>query len=390
MAVGVVGGATGAAYLAILQVLELVLAPDGRSPALIIATLLGTGIAVGLVVRWLGEPGDVELLVDNIHLSGGHRDVRALRSLLPTSLLGIAAGGTLGPEAPLVQMGGTVATVIGLRAEHDEGQLRVLSITGMAAAFTVLFGAPLGSAVFALEILHRRGLEYYEALLPALAGALIGFAVYLGLEGVGFGPVFELPDIQVGTTSDLGWAILAAAAGALIAATFTILVRAGRTLLAGLPAWSRPALGGLAVGLLSLWSFGALTFGEGQIARLAAPGITVAALLAALATKLLASTVCLSTGWKGGFIIPLFFMGAAAGLALHLALPGVDPTMLMAACMVAANVGVTKTPLGSTLVVTEMAGIHLLPTTTLAAVVAMLLTSEVHLIATQRTRTEIP
>ena len=64
--------------------------------------------------------------------------------------------------------------------------------------------------------------------------------------------------------------------------------------------------------------------------------------------------------------------------------------MLMAACMVAANTGVTKTPLGSTLVVTEMAGIHLLPTTTLAAVVAVVLTSEVHLIASQRARTHTP
>ena len=55
--------------------------------------------------------------------------------------------------------------------------------------------------------------------------------------------------------------------------------------------------------------------------------------------------------------------------------------------LAAANVGVTKTPIGSTLVVTEMAGVHLLPTTLLAAVVALFLTSEVSLIHTQRERT---
>ncbi len=387
VAVGIAGGAIGAVYLGSLHGLELLLAPPGHSRTLVVVLLIGAGLAIGGLVHWLGDTGDVELLVDNIHVSGGNRDVRALRSLLPTSLIGIAAGGALGPEAPLVQTGGTVATLIGLRGNRDQEELRVLSITGMAAAFTVLFGAPLGSAIFALEILHRRGLEYYEALMPALAGALIGFGVYLGLQGVGFGPVFELPDARVGTTSDLGWAVLAAVAGALIAASFARLVTVSRRLVAQIPVWLRPASGGLVVGILSLWSFGALTFGEGQIFRLVAPGITVAALLAALVSKLLASAVCLSTGWRGGFIIPLFFMGAAAGLVLHAALPGVDPTMLMAACMVAANVGVTKTPLGSTLVVTEMAGIHLLPTTTLAAVVAMLLTSEVNLITSQRTRT---
>jgi H+/Cl- antiporter ClcA len=64
----------------------------------------------------------------------------------------------------------------------------------------------------------------------------------------------------------------------------------------------------------------------------------------------------------------------------------------MAACMVATNVGVTKTPLGSTLVVAKMAGLQLLPSTTLAALGALLLTSPVNLIASQRQRsaTEVP
>ena len=62
--------------------------------------------------------------------------------------------------------------------------------TVQAAGFTVLFGAPLGSAFFALEILHRRGLQYYEALVPAIVGSLCGYGVYLGLSGLGVGPVW--------------------------------------------------------------------------------------------------------------------------------------------------------------------------------------------------------
>ncbi len=391
IAVGVAGGAVGAAYVAALRTLGRVIGPDGHSSRIVIATLVATGFAIAWLIRMLGDPGDVELLVDNIHVSGGHSDVRALRSLIPVSLLGIAAGGALGPEAPLVQTAGTIGTAIGNRTDpHDAHQLRILTITGMAAAFTVLFGAPLGSAIFALEILHRRGLEYYEALMPALAGSLIGFVVYLGLDGAGFGPVFDLPDATVGSATDLGWAALAAVAGAAIAIAFTVLVRTTRRAAVHLPTLLRPAVGGLVVGLLSLWSVAALTFGEGQITDLVAPGVTVAALVAAVVCKLVASSVCVSTGWRGGFIIPLFFAGAAGGLLLHHALPGVDATMLMAACMVAANTGVTKTPLGSTLVVTEMAGLHLLPTTTLAAVVAVVLTSDIHLISSQRARTHTP
>lgn len=386
--VGVIGGVVGAAYVAVLRGLEDLIGPEGHTHAVVVAVLVATGMVVALLIRWLGDPGDVELLVDNIHVSGGNADTRALRALIPVSLLGIAAGGALGPEAPLVQTAGTAGTVVGKWSRRDPEQVRILTITGMAAAFTVLFGAPLGSAVFALEILHRRGLEYYEALMPALGGALIGFAVYLGLDGSGFGPVFDFPESAATKATDLGWSVVAAVCGAAIAVAFTVAVRVIRLVVVRAPVLLRPAIGGAVVGLLSLWSFGALTFGEAQIDGLADLG--VAALVAALVCKLVASAACASSGWRGGFIIPLFFCGAAAGLLLHHALPEVDATMLMAACMVAANTGVTKTPLGSTLVVTEMAGIHLLPTTTLAAVVAVVLTSEIHLISSQRARTHTP
>ncbi len=92
-----------------------------------------------------------------------------------------------------------------------------------------------------------------------------------------------------------------------------------------------------------------------------------------------------SAGWRGGFIIPMFFLGAALGSAAHAAL-GVDRVVAMAALMAAINVGVTKTPFGSTLVVAEMAGLRLLPPVLLASLVSLALTSRVSMIDTQRER----
>jgi H+/Cl- antiporter ClcA len=106
----------------------------------------------------------------------------------------------------------------------------------------------------------------------------------------------------------------------------------------------------------------------------------------AIVAKLCGTAITLASGWRGGFIIPLFFVGAAAGRLAHLAVPGTNEVMLTAAFMVAVTTGVTKTPLGSTLVVTEMAGLQLLPTTLIAAMVALLVTSEVSLIHTQAER----
>lgn len=384
--VGLAGGLVGAAYVSGLHLLEAVVGHEHHDGLAQVLVLTAVGAVIGLLIKALGDPGDVELLVDNIHVDGGSRDARALRSLLPASLLGIAAGSALGPEAPLVQTGGVVGTKAAQWRHLDREQTRVLAISGMASAFAVLFGAPLGSAIFALEILHRRGLEYYEALLPALGGAFVGFAVFTALEGVGYEPLITLPSAVDISNVDLVWGALAAVVGAGLAVAFTVCVSALRRLAVRIPGVARPAVGGLVLGLLSLWSFAALTFGEAQISFIAAAELPVSTLAAAVVAKLVASAVCLTTGWRGGFIIPLFFAGAAAGQLLHHLIPSADPTVLMAACMVATNVGVTKTPVGSTLVIAKMAGLQLLPSTTLAAIGSMLLTSNVGLISSQRRR----
>ncbi len=145
-------------------------------------------------------------------------------------------------------------------------------------------------------------------------------------------------------------------------------------------------LGGLLLGLLGLWSPYALTFGEDQLGGLLDVRLAAGALAVAVLAKLAGTTVTLASGWKGGFIIPLFFMGATMGQLAHLALPGTNETVLMATMMVALCVGVTKTPLGTTLVVTEMAGLPLLPVTLIAAIVALVLSRPVTLIETQRAR----
>src|SRR5699024_8248109 len=124
-----------------------------------LAILMTIGLVVALLGHLPGSPADVELLVDNIHVQGGTRSLRHLRSLIPQSLLCIGAGGSLGPEAPLVTATGSVGSRLAYHLGLARRERRIVSISGMAAGFTVLFGAPLGSTMFALEILHRRGLE---------------------------------------------------------------------------------------------------------------------------------------------------------------------------------------------------------------------------------------
>lgn len=380
------GGLIGAAYVGALHVLSSLLGPTHHSSVTQLAILVAVGAAVALITRLAGETGNVELLVDNIHVVGGAKGIRGLRSLIPSSLLCVAAGSAMGPEAPLVQTTGTVGTLVATRLHRPMQDSRILTITGMAAGFTVLFGAPLGSAFFALEILHRRGLQYYEALVPAIVGSLCGYGVYLGLSGLGVGPVWTFQDFGPLHIGDLAIAVAIGLAGAAGAWIFSMAVGLLRSVITRLPVAARYVAGGLLLGLLGMWSPYALTFGEAQIESLTQNRLAASALAIAVLAKFAGTTVTLASGWKGGFIIPLFFMGAAAGQLVHAAAPGTNMTVLMVCAMVALCVGVTKTPIGSTLVVTEMAGLSLLPVTVIAAVVALLASASVHLIETQRAR----
>ncbi len=388
--VGVACGGIGALYLLALHVLQHVLWPTEWSGAVGFLVLGGVGLAVGLLVRTIGPSGDVELMVDNIHVSGTATGVRMLRSLIPTSLLCIASGGGMGPEAPLVQTTGTFASWTAIRAGLRVRESRVLTVAGMAAGFTVLFGAPLGAAVFALELLHRRGLQYYEALLPAVLGSLAGYGVYVGATNAGLEPVWQLPSPGSLHVGDLGWAVVAGIGGALVAIAFTYSTAALRWGAKRIPAVLRPATGGLVLAALGLASAYSLTFGEAQLNEiLSKHGASVAFFALAALAKFAGTSVTLSSEWRGGFIIPLFFMGACLARALHGIVPDINEAVMIAAFMAAANTGVTKTPLGSTLVVTEMAGFQLLPTTLIAVVVTFFLTGEVGLIHSQRERTPV-
>jgi len=385
--VGLAGGLAGAAFVGTLNLLQRLLWPTHWATPAHLFVLVAVGGAVGLLTRLLGNPGDVELLVDNIHVLGGNEDLRDLKSLLPVSLLCISAGGAMGPEAPLVQTTGSLGTRLARRRGMGVADTRVLTITGMAAGFTVLFGAPLGSAVFALEILHRRGLEYYEALLPAIVGSLCGYGVYAAVAGLGFQHVWHFPATPVSISGvDLLWAVAAGVVGAAVAVTFTYTTIGLRWLFRRIsPGW-RPVLGGLALGGLAFLSPYALTFGEAQVDPLLLRRALVTTFVLAAAAKLAGAAVTLASGWRGGFIIPLFFIGVALGRLGHVLFPSTHEVVLMTALMAAVNVGVTKTPVGSALVVSEMTGLRLLPTTVVASVVALLITSPVALIDSQRER----
>src|ERR1035441_9843761 len=133
--VGVGGGLIGAAFVGMIHVLQRGLWPTHWHDVAHLFILVGVGVAVALLTRTLGNPGDVELMVNNIHVLGGPEDISDLRSLIPVALLCIASGGAMGPEAPLVQTTGSLGAWLSGRWHLSRDDTRILTITGMAAGF---------------------------------------------------------------------------------------------------------------------------------------------------------------------------------------------------------------------------------------------------------------
>jgi H+/Cl- antiporter ClcA len=218
-----------------------------------------------------------------------------------------------------------------------------------------------------------------------------GLVLFEAVAGFGlFSPLWDVPEAGPATLATIAPVLLVSVVGSALAAGFVYVTRVVRLTARYAPVWVRPALGGLVIGVLALWSPYALTFGEDQLPSLVSLEMTVGALAVAAVAKLVAAAVCAGTEWKGGFIIPLFFVGAAVGQALHVLLPGTDAALMVTCGMVATCVGVTKTPLGSTLVVAGTTGFALTPMLLIAAIVAFVLTRRLSHFDSQRSRDRTP
>jgi H+/Cl- antiporter ClcA len=412
--IGVAGGFLALAYYAVMRLLlhyvwergaridqsNLGYLPTFR-PAILVITTAG-GFVVGLLSHLLGTPGEIAAVVDNIHMEHGRIDPKQTPSMTAISLASIAAGGSAGPEAPLVQIIGSFGSWVGDRLKLRGDLVRTLTFCGMGAALGAFFGAPLGGALFALEIPHRRGLEYYEALVPSILAALVAFLVFRSFVGYD-GAIYHLaaiPSVTVGTV------LIGAAAGiggAIIGTLFILLFHQIERLFHPLIKHTilLATLGGLLIGIIAQLAPMTLFWGENQISALLHAGEPLllakgvygaAALLLLLALlKAMAVGATLHSGFRGGFIFPLFFIGAAVGIALSLVLgvwfPQLPTPVIVLGVMAATNVAVTKTPISTIVILSSLTGTAFIPSLVAACFASFLLTTRVSLIATQRSRT---
>ncbi|WP_343033740.1 chloride channel protein [Fulvivirga kasyanovii] len=357
MILGVIGGVIAGIYIIALEsLIHIYSSIDGVWVVLVMAL---SGLAAGLIIHFIGDPGEIQLIVNNIRFRKGKLDPKNNPSMILSSLLCVGSGGSLGPEAPLVQVTGSTGTWLGKQFRLKGEELRSMSIAGMASGFTALFGAPLGGSLFALEILHHKHVvEYYKAIIPAFVASCFSYVIFALIIHLGLGPIWNLPNYNMQGMFDFGLAVLLGLAGTALGWIFIYLTKGMKSIFKRLsyPIYINTFIGGILLGVIAYFLPITRYFGHHKINELLNTEFTLPALLIVLIFKLLAIVITVTSGWRGGFIIPLFFIGAALGIVLHTIFPQLDLSLAVISCMAAINACVTRTPLSTTILLSTLTG----------------------------------
>ena len=346
-----------------------------------------------LVSAWLvakfapeAEGHGTDSAIEAVHTDPRAIRVRTIVVKTITSALTIGSGGSAGREGPAAQISAGFGSLLTRWLNLSDADGRIAVSLGIGSGIGAIFGAPLGGAVLAASIVYREDFDY-KALIPGFITSATAYAVFGSI--LGFDPLFGFvaADYRFDHPLDLGWfvvlGIVAAGIGYLYARIFYGTV----ALTARLPGSKvlKPALGGLAVGLLALVIPQILSSGYGWAQKATATDTLMAiplwiVLILPLA-KIVATSLSIGTGGSGGIFGPGIVIGGFVGAAIwrlgdlwHL--PGIpdSPGVFVVVGMMACFGSVAHAPLAVMIMVAEMTGsFSVIPCAMVAVGIAYLL-----------------
>jgi len=343
------------------------------------------GLLVALTLKHLPGTGG-HSPADGLQASGPPPGAADLPGIALAALATLSLGVVLGPEAPLIALGGGLGACA-IRLARKDAPPQVITMVAAAGSFTAistLFGSPLLGAFLLMEAAGISGATLELVLVPGLLAAGIGSLIFLGLDNwTGLGTfslaIPGLPHVGTLTGADFGWALVIGMAAALVGAGIKRLALALRphveyrilaTVVAGL------AVAGLAIGYAAATGKNAtdvLFSGQDSLGPLIvhSAGYTAGAVVLLVACKGVAYAVSMS-GFRGGPVFPAMFVGAAGGIALS-HLPGLTPIPgaamgIGAMCAVMLRLPMTSVLLATVLLTAD--GLAVMPVVIVAVVVA--------------------
>ena len=295
-------------------------------------------------------------VIASIH-SGENLPLRMAPSIFFSTLITHLCGGSAGREGAALQIGGSIGNTLGGLFRFDEKDRHVMTMCGMSAAFSALFGTPMAAAIFAMEV-ESVGIMYYAALVPCVIASLVahGIAVYFGATGEAF-LLAGLPDFTIGAAVKIS--ILAILCG-FVSILFCVLLHQASHLYKKFFAnpYIRILAGGCIVIALTLLVGDQRYNGAGMnlIEECMEGHVRPEMFL----MKIIFTALTLGAGYKGGEIVPSFCIGGTFG-CLFGTLAGFSPALCTGVGMAAVFCGVTNCPISSLLICFELFGYEGMP-----------------------------
>ncbi len=352
--VGIIIGAVGAAFFHGIR-----LATEFRKEnGFMIYFLPLAGLLIVFLYRISREYVDTgtNLVITTIS-AGDHLPKRKAPLIFISTILTHLCGGSAGRESAALQIGGSIGHNFGEIIHLDEDDCKIITMCGMSAAFSALFGTPMAAAFLAMEI-ESIGIMYYAALIPCVLSALTAsrIASYLGTVPDVF-YVTIVPDFTV--QNALKGAVLAVLC-AFISICFCVAIKKSGEIYKKYfeNPYLRIFVGGCIVVILTVLVGTNDYNGSGMdVIERATKGEVV---YYAFALKLLFTALTMGAGYKGGEIIPALFIGATFG-STYANIFGYNPALCSAIGMGALFCGITNCPISSLLLCFEMFGYNGMP-----------------------------
>lgn len=350
------------------------------------------GLFVGLLVKFFGDHTGIfaEMMLEFGRT--GRFDYRNAPGIVVTAFVSLITGASLGPEAPLADACGGIGTLISDRLKLDEEETRTMGYSGVSGMLAAFITSPFSGALLGLESAQgdTSGRKtYFWVLFPSLLASAVATTVFVLLSGAFFASLYRFPDYAP-RLMDLIYAAPLGLIGGLVGLFFMFLLRRLQILFRPMKTKLvlRGLLGGLGMGiigaLLPLTLFSGETGTLDLISHAAEIGVLMLVVLCM--AKLIATTLVLATGWKGGYIFPVVFSSIALGLAANLLFPGIPVAVAVAATMAGALVATLRAPLFAALFTITLVQRETAPAIAVAIVISALL---VALVALRTARTAL-
>ena len=347
-----IGGSVGTVIGLFRMAVSWAVQSRAQHPALLFAVPLA-----GLLIVWLyrscglsTDPGTDYMLL-SVRTNPGVQP-RMVPLIAVSTVLTHLCGGSAGREGAALQMGGTIGRHAGSLFNLDDRDLRTATMAGMAAFFSALFGTPLTATVFAIVVISI-GVVYHVAFIPCLTASLVAYwiSVELGVAPTRFSVAApELEKLMLLRVAVLG--VGCALVSVLLCRTLHF---AEHQMKKRLPnAWLRVLVGGGAVIALT-YLCGTRDYNGAGMDLITAAVEQGTARPEAFLLKILFTAVTLSAGFKGGEVVPSFFVGATFGCVAG-PLLGIPAGFAAALGLAAVFCGATNCPLASIFLSVELFG----------------------------------